>query len=369
MKMKWLLVGVALSLGLHFLLLDPLGSRTVEEAVEPTPVLATLPIEEVPEQPPEPPATDPQESPQMEQTEPNPLVEPELQLAMEEEPPAPSVTEPDAEPDLLEEPPAPTELVRNVEAPEFIEEATVDPATPSAPVASGSPVVVPRTLQFVQQSARSTPTEPEPVTIESRTRAVMASRPEPSTVEPTSSAVLPAADEVARRIEAMRRAASNPSPVSNPADGDHASTQNGRPRPTPRIQWGDIEAWRSVSRTGGLLLVALGADGAPAALIRESGGTWGRSPLPASLNGYSIRVRIVDHVALFRPARPMTRAGERLAILIPRSLEGEIQRSMDQAIRRNDLDPDVVSICEGVLVPRDGRLEFVIQTFDSRNGR
>jgi hypothetical protein len=359
MKMKWLLVGVVLSLGLHYLLLDPLGSDATDEPAESVPTVAMLPMQEVPEEPVEPPSPEPLEP---DLAEPAPT---ELELAMEEEPPAPS----EPEPDPIEEAPAPAEVVRHVEVPVPVENEAIEPVIAPAKVAVTNPVTVPRTLQFVQQADQSLPEEPEPVAIESRTRAFMTLPVASEVVVNSPATVPPDAAEVSRRIDEMRRRAAARSVVSNPADGDHASTQNGRPRPTPRIQWGGLEAWRTVSRTGGLLLVALGADGAPAALIVESDGGWSRRSLPTLLNGYSIRVRIVDHVALFRPARSVTRAGERLAILIPRALEGEIQRSMDEAIRSNGLQDDAVAICEGVLMPRSGRLTFLVQDIRlRRNG-
>ena len=85
------------------------------------------------------------------------------------------------------------------------------------------------------------------------------------------------------------------------------------------------------------------------------------------LSGYSARVRIVDHVSAFQAVRSCLRVDERLAILVPQSVEMMMEDSMREALRRRSMEPSEVAICSGILQSDErGRVSFRVDRITRR---
>ncbi len=390
MSRRWLIVGVFLSLGLHTMLLWPLlggASKTKESSVatESTPETVDVVAVAMPEA----------------ETDVATMLDPTSPSAREQEPPAKDAgilaeltsakEEPPAAPvqDLKgvpfeDEPLSPLTTVAEVEpraAPEFVvDDADVDvpapqkqvleletaaasePSTETPPVRARSQVVA-----RLQETPVVVEAAPPMLNTVSRTAAMMGPRAVPAV--PTPRGDLPDAAEIQQRIDAANiRNRPTPSSVRSDQVGDHLSTQNGPARVVPQIEWRTLSRWRAVAAVSGLRLIALSVEGAPAAFIAESQGRWLRNSMAEPFSGYSSRVRIVDHVAAFQPARSSLRPGERLAILVPQSIEALMENAMQEAIRQRSLQPSDVAVCSGVLQPDgDRNVVFRVDRISSRH--
>lgn len=360
MNRRWLLVGLILSCSIHGVFLWPIlaGSSSSSET---TPVLVdrmappVVDVSGLADPPPaEPPSTASPPEP------PAPAAESRIASVLPEEPPAPARTEMPIEESSVD--PA-TSSAMALEATaaaaatgaEPPMDASVSPGeTPRSAVTTDSPDPIVRSRTVAMMESRSEPSAAPPPPGAMRSRAAsMNSEPASHREEPAAQASdAPTEADVARRIASARaRASTSHVAVRNPHDGDHLSTQNGPARVVPQIEWRSLARWRSVASAAGLRLMSLASDGSPAALIEESNGGWRRVPIESTLRGFSPRVRIVDHVAAFQPARSGLLGGERLAILVPQSLETLMDRAMVDAIHQRGLDVSEVAVCSGVLQP------------------
>ena len=153
------------------------------------------------------------------------------------------------------------------------------------------------------------------------------------------------------------------------SEGDFAGEADGQAMPELRIDWGRAAIHR-VLDAGQMKLVVLDLNSkAFTGEVRHGGNGWqfaatdSRSPLR-----YSNRLRIVHDVPAFKAVRqavPLA-AQQRLAVLVPESLERNIELAQADASRRAGLAMADVRYVGGRFELESGRLHFVITHLQPR---
>ncbi|MEM9065171.1 MAG: hypothetical protein AAGB51_06730 [Planctomycetota bacterium] len=216
--------------------------------------------------------------------------------------------------------------------------------------------------------------QPEPERIEDEASQAEPSEgtpPEPATPEPQREPLAPPQPTpeppAPEHRPPLQRLAETPR-AEPEKPGAYAASLDGPTEPTLRIDWGDSQhARRILGATGMSLAVLRGRDAGVEITdsIEPVGDRWHRYPVDHdSLAAFSNRMRIVDDVPAFAEARREARltSRERLAVLVPASIERMFARAIEiEADRRGLMGSSIASVAGGFSI-RDGRLLFEIKT-------
>ena len=200
----------------------------------------------------------------------------------------------------------------------------------------------------------------------------------PIETEPIPEPVQPAAaPPMAQAPEATPQPVPEPAPtLSRTAEsrrteldrrGDFSGDRNVKPRPVLRIDWGAPDQARSIVKAGQMKLVMLTSTGGIAGEIRPDDQGWlridARNP---DLSGYSNRVRIVDSTMAFAQASSLCRNGERLAVLLPLSLEHKLRTQQVRVATEAGVESSGILAFYGQFRIDGGVIAFDISGFERR---
>ena len=212
---------------------------------------------------------------------------------------------------------------------------------PMPPVAEVLPMPAPKT------SAPETPNEqPSPA------KAEEAPDPQPL---PLAQSALPA-----------------PAPLPNAGSFAGADDAESTREPSIRIDWGGPKQVQGILKAGQMKVIVLGA-GTPPAIKQELRFTslgWRASPYePGRGLRYSNRLRIVDDVPAFADAVASVNlsSNERMAVLVPESIEGRIFVAVRAAAYQQGLSLDQVASVGGRFVLRGNSLRFEVTGMKERS--
>ena len=176
-------------------------------------------------------------------------------------------------------------------------------------------------------------------------------RPEPSA---------PAATNLARVVAPQQSSLEGP--------GDFAGTSDGTRRPSLRIDWGSPEQAHDVVTAAGMRLVMLASVGGIAGEAVPTGDGWQRVDSDsADLSSYSNRVRIVDATPAFFQAASLCVGGERLAVLLPLSLEHTLRTQQIRTAAEAGVESSRIRAFYGRFRINGGRVAFDISGFERRS--
>ena len=196
--------------------------------------------------------------------------------------------------------------------------------------------------------------------------------------EPTPEPVQPdAAPPMAQAPEATAQPAPEPAPnLSRTAEsrrteldrrGDFSGDRSGVRRPDLRIDWGQPDQARSIVRAGEMRLVMLTSTGGIAGEIQPDDDGWQRVDTRApDLSGYSNRVRIVDSTMAFAQASSLCNNGERLAVLLPLTLEHKLRTQQIRVATEAGVDSSGILAFYGRFRIDGGTVAFDISGFERR---
>jgi len=200
----------------------------------------------------------------------------------------------------------------------------------------------------------------------------------PIQTEPTPEPVKPAASPpMAQPPEAVEQSASEPAPnLSRTAEsrhaqldrrGDFSGDPNGKRRPVLRIDWGEPDQAMSIVKAGEMRLVMLTSTGGIAGEIRPDNHGWLRiDTRNPDLSGYSNRVRIVGSTMAFAEASSLCRNGERLAVLLPLSLEHKLRTQQVRVATDAGIESSGILAFYGRFRIDGGEIAFDISGFERR---
>ena len=150
--------------------------------------------------------------------------------------------------------------------------------------------------------------------------------------------------------------------------GDYGGREDVESRPELRIDWGSSQEAMSVVNAAGLRLVMLSGQGEIVAEIHSEADAWKRSDGRASdLSRFSNRVRIVDSTPAFRSAAALRRGDERLAILIPLSIEHMLKTEQVKSAAIAGIAAARIRSFYGRFHFVNGRVEFAISELERRS--
>jgi hypothetical protein len=202
--------------------------------------------------------------------------------------------------------------------------------------------------------------------------------PEEVQPEPTPETVKPAASQQMPQVaETVEPPPSEPAPnLSRTADsrraeldrrGDFSGDRNGTRRPVLRIDWGEPDQARSIVRAGEMRLVMLTSTGGIAGEIQADDHGWLRvDTRTPDLSGYSNRVRIVDSTMAFAQASSLCNNGERLAVLLPLTLEHKLRTQQIRVATEAGVDSSGILAFYGRFRIDGGTVAFDISGFERR---
>lgn len=150
--------------------------------------------------------------------------------------------------------------------------------------------------------------------------------------------------------------------------GDYSGRDDVEKRPELRIDWGTSQEAMSIVNAAGLRLVMLSGQGEILAEISSEAGAWMRADgRHSDLSRYSNRVRIVDSTPAFRSASALRRGDERLAILIPLSIEHMLKTEQVKSAAIAGISASRIRSFYGRFHIENGRVAFAISELERRS--
>ena len=152
--------------------------------------------------------------------------------------------------------------------------------------------------------------------------------------------------------------------------GDFAGNEDGKNQPVLRINWGTIAGTEQSIKTGKMKLVTLGPGNTILNEVKKSDkGKWQRMPIRFNAaDVYSDCIRVVDRVPAFQQLKsnlPLNN-GEKLAVLVPVSLEKKIEQAKLIALANKGLGLKDVEIFGGRFAVNGSRIFFEIDKIQKR---
>jgi len=169
------------------------------------------------------------------------------------------------------------------------------------------------------------------------------------------------------RQPTLARTAS-PQRVNIDSPGDFSGTADANQRATLRIDWGSPEEAIAIVATGGMRLVVLSPEGGISAEIVPRSNQWHRIEFEhPDLSRFSNRVRIVDSTPAFIQAAALRNNGERIAVLLPLSLEHTLRSQQIRTAAEAGLESSGIRAFYGRFRIDSGRVIFDISGFERRS--
>lgn len=161
---------------------------------------------------------------------------------------------------------------------------------------------------------------------------------------------------------------SSPNRNTLPGSGDFSGLNDVDKRPELRIDWGTSAEAISIMDAAGLRLVVLSGGGSIVAEVSFDVDTWRRLDGQASdLSTYSNRVRLVDSTPAFAFASGLRRGDERLAILIPLSIEHMLKTEQVKSATNAGIESSRIRSFYGRFYLANDRVEFSISELERRS--
>ncbi|MCH2152369.1 MAG: hypothetical protein MK089_03415 [Phycisphaerales bacterium] len=200
---------------------------------------------------------------------------------------------------------------------------------------------------------------------------------DPVQAQPTPPPVEPPAEQPAAEPERLVEKPVPPTPnltrtaesrrASLDRRGDFSGDRNGNQRPVLRIDWGRPDQAMSIVKAGDMRLVMLTSSGGIAGEIQPTEHGWTRIDSQApDLSGYSNRVRIVDSTTAFSQASSLCNNGERLAVLLPLTLEHKLRTQQIRVATEAGVESSAILAFYGRFRIDGGSVAFDISGYERR---
>ena len=172
---------------------------------------------------------------------------------------------------------------------------------------------------------------------------------------------VPGSETTLTRVETPRQ-----SPLTS--QGDFAGKTEGARRASLRIDWGSPQQAHEIVLAADMRLVMLGGSGVIAGEAIATPEGWQRVDAGTSdLSSYSNRVRIVDSTPAFLQAASLCTGSERLAVLLPLSLEHSLRTQQIRAAAEAGVDSSGIRAFYGRFRIDGGRVAFDISSIERRS--
>jgi hypothetical protein len=153
--------------------------------------------------------------------------------------------------------------------------------------------------------------------------------------------------------------------------GDFTGSQEGVDQPVMRINWGTPYDAERFLEIGKMKLIILGPDDTfKDEVKRSNSGNWQRAPIHYnSTIVFSNAIRVVDQVPAFEQIKKQLslKAGEKLAVLVPITIEKIIETTKLTAVSKRDLTMNDVKTLGGHFFVLEDKIFFEIDRIQERS--